>query len=235
MCNSGQTFWNESLKTSMPLKQRCGPEFVCWVSPNSRPASISVVRCSSVGEPENRPECCFFGQALLLLLLPQNSCKAKLKGSWTWSWLGRRLSTGLWTSVLSPPASLARRQCCAPFRDEEVQGLQSVTDPAELLRWVLLYSVLQTSKSINSKTWGLEKTALHLYLFFPSICRYICVTQLFPDHRRVSNEVNLIFLVIFRDQTPRLDWAAFCQKMEWSQRVWIPLSQYSKMTSNYSF
>lgn len=81
MCNSGQTFWNESLKTSMPLKQRCGPEFVCWVSPNSRPASISVVRCSSVGEPENRPECCFFGQALLLLLLPQNSCKAKLKGS----------------------------------------------------------------------------------------------------------------------------------------------------------
>lgn len=117
MWNSGQTSWNESLETSIPLKQWCGPEFVCWVSLNSRPASISVVPCSSVGEllrPQNTGQsaaslgrlcyyCCCHKTA---------SCEAKLKGSWTWSWLGRRLSTGLWTSTVSPQASSAQWQCC---------------------------------------------------------------------------------------------------------------------------
>lgn len=58
---------------------------------------------------------------------------------------------GLTTYVLGTMARL-----CAPIRDEEVQGLQSLTDPTQLLRWVMLtlpWST-QTGKTFNNKTLG---------------------------------------------------------------------------------
>lgn len=134
----------------------------------------------TVASPEHRPECCFFGQALLLLLLPQNSqLRSQIEGVLDLELIRQEAEHGaldihgLSTSILSTMAML-----CAPFRDEEVQGLQSLTDPVELLRWVLLtpFWPMQTSKSINNKTRGLEETALQLYLsFFPPVCIYIYV------------------------------------------------------------
>ncbi|XP_031461596.1 T-complex protein 11 homolog isoform X2 [Phasianus colchicus] len=51
---------------------------------------------------------------------------------------------GLTTSILGTMAML-----CAPFRDEEVQGLQSLTDPAELLREIFRVLDLMKMDMLN--------------------------------------------------------------------------------------
>lgn len=58
---------------------------------------------------------------------------------------------GLTTYILDTMAML-----CAPVRDEEVQGLQSLTDPAQLFRWAMLPLswAMQTSRTLNVKTLG---------------------------------------------------------------------------------
>lgn len=61
---------------------------------------------------------------------------------------------GLTTFVLGTMARL-----CAPVRDEEVQGLQSLTDLAQLLRWVMLTlpwstQTSKTGRAFNNKTLG---------------------------------------------------------------------------------
>lgn len=58
---------------------------------------------------------------------------------------------GLATYILDTMATL-----CAPVRDEDVQGLQSLSDPAQLLRWAMLPQswAMQTSKTLNVKTLG---------------------------------------------------------------------------------
>lgn len=58
---------------------------------------------------------------------------------------------GLTTYILDTMAML-----CAPVRDEEVQGLQSLTDTAQLFRWAMLPLswAMQTSRTLNVKTLG---------------------------------------------------------------------------------
>ncbi|XP_031461597.1 T-complex protein 11 homolog isoform X3 [Phasianus colchicus] len=90
-------------------------------------------------------------EALLLLLLPQNSqLRSQIEGVLDLELIRQEAEhgaldiRGLTTSILGTMAML-----CAPFRDEEVQGLQSLTDPAELLREIFRVLDLMKMDMLN--------------------------------------------------------------------------------------
>ncbi|XP_040508963.1 T-complex protein 11 homolog isoform X3 [Gallus gallus] len=90
-------------------------------------------------------------EALLLLLLPQNSqLRSQIEGVLDLELIRQEAEHGaldihgLSTSILSTMAML-----CAPFRDEEVQGLQSLTDPVELLREIFRVLDLMKMDMLN--------------------------------------------------------------------------------------